>query len=82
MLLHAQQRLVFVIFARRKSANDLYASHDDGIFIGKRVAASSAFETRNVVKGHLSSPPPPTSQPTVSVYRTPMVTAAVTNEPK
>lgn len=38
-----QQRLVFVIFARQKSADDLYASHGGGvIFIGKRVADSGS----------------------------------------
>jgi len=56
LLVATQQRLVFVIFARRKPTDDLYASHDDGLFIGKSVAVSGAFETRNVVKGHLSLP--------------------------
>lgn len=74
LLVATQQRLV--IFARRKSTDDLCASHDDdGIFIGKLVARLR----RNVVKGHLSLPP----SPTVSVYpRAPLVTVVVTNEPK
>lgn len=31
-----RRQLVLVIFARQKSVGDLYASHDDGVFIGER----------------------------------------------
>lgn len=75
---YTQQRLV--IFARRKSTDDLCASHDDGIFIGKLVARLVGDAQR--CKGTLIIVTP---SPTVSaaVYpRAPLVTVVVTNEPK
>lgn len=39
-----RRQLVLVIFARQKSVGDLYASQDDGVFIGKRTLLLQARE--------------------------------------